>query len=187
MDDFDWTAARAQMVRTQIEARGLTSTRVLAAMREVPREHFVPATLRGRAYEDHALSIGHQQTIFQPYIVALMTEALGLQRGERILEVGTSSGYQTAVLSHLAASVWSMERLPEQAPFDAIVVTAGAPSTPPSLLRQLSDHSGVLVAPVGDTKLQQLVKVRRLGTNYTTTRLIGCRFVPLVGREGWRE
>jgi protein-L-isoaspartate(D-aspartate) O-methyltransferase len=181
----------------------------------VPRERFVPEAARARAYGDHALSIGHGQTISQPYMVAVMTQALDLARGDRVLEVGTGSGYQAAVLAELAREVWSVERIPEladratallgelgyanvhvragdgtlgwpeQAPFDAIVVTAGAPASPRSLLSQLAPGGGRLVAPVGDRELQHLEIVERRGADYVTRRSIGCRFVPLLGAEGW--
>lgn len=216
MHEADWARARARMVRTQLEGRGVASPRVLDALVRVPRERFVPDVLRSRACGDHALAIGHGQTISQPYMVAAMTQALDLQGSERVLEVGTGSGYQCAVLAELAAEVWSVERIPEladealallaglgyrnvhvrtgdgtlgwpeAAPFDAIVVTAAAPVTPPSLLEQLAD-GGRLVAPVGDRDLQHLVVVERDGTEYRSRHSLGCRFVPLVGEEGWPD
>ena len=215
MSDQDWAAARAHMVRAQLEQRGITSPRVLDAMARVPRERFLPERVRSRAYVDHALSIGHRQTISQPYMVAVMTDFLDLRGAERVLEIGTGSGYQAAVLAELTARVWSVERVPElareaadrlralgygnvqiragdgtlgwpeEAPFDAILITAGAPSPPPTLLRQLSEDGGVLVAPVGGRDLQHVVRVRRHGTEFTSATLLGCRFVPLLGREGW--
>ncbi|HSG08453.1 MAG TPA: protein-L-isoaspartate(D-aspartate) O-methyltransferase [Longimicrobiales bacterium] len=215
MTYHDWAHERALMVRTQIRDRGVASPRVLEAMNRVPRERFLPEPLRPRAYADHALSIGHHQTISQPYMVAAMTAALDLQGTENVLEIGTGSGYQTAVLGELAAHVWSVERIPElahtatallnelgygnvrvrtgdgtlgwpeEAPFDAILVTAGAPAPPPTLLRQLSDEGGILVAPVGDRDLQQVVAIRRRGADFSTTTLMGCRFVLLLGEEGW--
>ena len=215
MVDPGWAAARAHMVRNQIEARGVRSPEVLAAMGRVPRERFLPSTLRTRAYLDQALVIGHHQTISQPYMVAVMTEALGLTGAEKVLEVGTGSGYQTAVLAELAREVHSMERIPaladsaesllrelgygnvrirvgdgslgwrEEAPFQAILVTAGAPDAPRSLLAQLDEDGGVLVAPVGDRELQHVLRVQRRGTEFSTEHLMGCRFVPLLGAEGW--
>ena len=215
MDLHDWADERARMVRTQIKNRGVTSPRVLDAMGRVPRERFLPEPVRARAYADHALAIGHHQTMSQPYMVAVMTAALGLEGSERVLEIGTGSGYQAAVLAELAAQVRTVERIPEladeaarrldglgytnvrvragdgtlgwpdEAPFDRILVTAGAPAPPPSLLRQLSEDGGILVAPVGDRDLQHLACVRRTGTQFTTTTHTGCRFVPLVGQEGW--
>ena len=215
MVDPGWAAARAHMVRNQIEARGVRSPEVLAAMGRVPRERFLPPPLRTRAYLDQALAIGHHQTISQPYMVAVMTEALGLTGAEKVLEVGTGSGYQTAVLAELAREVHSMERIPaladsaesllrelgygnvrirvgdgslgwrEEAPFQAILVTAGAPDAPRSLLAQLDEDGGVLVAPVVDRELQYVLRVQRRGTEFSTEHLMGCRFVPLLGAEGW--
>jgi len=204
------------MVRTQIRNRGVRDPRVLDAMERVPREHFVPARLHGRACSDCALDIGHGQTISQPYMVATMTEALALNGTERVLEIGTGSGYQCAVLAALAAEVVSVERVPElaaeaelrlaeidmtnvrvtvgdgsvglpdEAPFDAILVTAGSPAPPPSLLLQLQEDGGRLVAPVGDRKLQHIVVMTRSGNEYTTEKRTACRFVPLLGAEGWK-
>ncbi|HSW31486.1 MAG TPA: protein-L-isoaspartate(D-aspartate) O-methyltransferase [Longimicrobiales bacterium] len=211
----DPAAERAHMVRTHLQGRGVACPRVLAALARVPRERFVPESARSRAYADQALSIGHGQTISQPFMVAVMTQALELQEGARVLEVGTGSGYQAAVLAELAREIWSVELVPElaraaalllaelgyanvhvragdgslgwpeEAPFDAIVVTAGAPGTPRSLLAQLSPDGGRLVAPVGDRELQYLEIVERRGTEYVTRRSMGCRFVPLLGAEGW--
>lgn len=215
MTHIDWAAQRAHMVRAQIERRGVRAPAVLAALARVPRERFVPDAARGRACSDHALAIGHGQTISQPYMVAVMTEALAPGPQDRVLEVGTGSGYQCAVLAELAAQVWSVERIPElarraadlladlgyanahvrcgdgslgwpdAAPFDAILVTAGAPATPRTLLGQLSPHGGRLVVPVGDEELQHLTVVRRTGDAFETTTTLGCRFVPLLGVEGW--
>ncbi len=215
MPHDDLAAERAHMIRAHLRRRGVDSPRVLAALERVPRERFVPDAARSRAYADQALSIGHGQTISQPYMVAVMTQALELDEEERVLEVGTGSGYQAAVLAELAREVWSVELIPElaeaaavllgelgyanvhvragdgslgwaeEAPFDAIVVTAGAPGTPRSLLAQLSPDGGRLVAPVGDRDLQYLEIVERRGTEYVTRRSIGCRFVPLLGAEGW--
>lgn len=211
----DWAEQRARMVRTQLVARGVASPRVLAALRDVPRELFVPEGHRPRACSDHALSIGHGQTISQPYMVAVMTQALELEGTERVLEVGTGSGYQCAILAEVAAEVWSVERIPElaaaaartleslgygnvhvragdgslgwpeAAPFDAILVTAGAPRVPTPLLDQLSPDGGILVAPVGDRDLQHIAVVTRHGPDFVTRRALGCRFVPLLGEEGW--
>lgn len=215
MTDTDWAAQRAHMVRAQIASRGIRSPRVLDALERVPRERFVPEAARSRAVSDHALAIGHGQTISQPYMVAVMTEALELAPGDRVLEVGTGSGYQCAVLAELAAEVWSVERIPalaeaaaalladlgyanahvrcgdgsrgwpEQAPFDAIMVTAGAPDVPTALLDQLAETGGRLVVPVGDRELQHLSLVRRTPYGFQTRRTLGCRFVPLLGAEGW--
>lgn len=215
MKDPDWARLRTEMVQKQIRRRGVADARVLEALRQVPRERFVPPRVRGRAYTDHALPIGGGQTISQPFMVAVMTEALELGPTDRVLEIGTGSGYQAAVLAELAAEVYTIERIerladearslldalgygdvrvrvgdgtagwPEMAPFDAILVAAGAPAPPPALLDQLSPDGGRLVAPVGDRELQNLVVVERMGTEFTTKRLMACRFVPLVGEEGW--
>lgn len=203
------------MVTGDIETRGVRDPRVLAAMRAVPRHRFVPADLADQAYTDEPLPIGHGQTISQPYVVALMTEALQLQPTDRVLEIGTGSGYAAAVLSHIASEVWTIERLPElaehakqvldelgignvhveigdgtlgwpsAAPYDAIVVTAGGPSVPPALTAQLAD-GGRLVIPVGPTaRSQSLVRVTRRGADLQQEDLGGVRFVPLVGAQGW--
>jgi protein-L-isoaspartate(D-aspartate) O-methyltransferase len=200
------------MVRRQIEERGVTDGRVLSAMRKVPRRLFLPSDRASDAYGDYPLPIGHGQTISQPYMVAFMTEALGLGAGARVLEIGTGSGYQAAVLAELAAKVYSVERIaplqaraatvlrslgygnvdfllgdgclgwPEHAPYDGILVTAAAPALPPALAEQLAD-GGVLVIPLGDPRgFQELSIVRRTGDRFETRRSIGCRFVPLVGR-----
>lgn len=217
MADPDWDERRAQMVRSQLERRGVDSPRVLRAMGLVPRELFVPPAVRTQAYSDHALGIAHGQTISQPYMVAVMSAALELEGWERVLEVGTGSGYQCAVLAELAREVWSVERIPElaesasdllaslgygnvnvrtgdgssgwpeAAPYQGIVVTAATPRVPTPLLQQLDPDGGRLVAPVGDRELQSLSVVERHGTQFETHRSIGCRFVPLLGREGWPE
>ena len=204
------------MVREQIQSRGITDPRVLDALSAVPRERFVAEAVRPRAYSDHALGIAHGQTISQPYMVASMTAALELEPTDRVLEIGTGSGYQCAVLSRLAAEVWSVERIPEladdarallldelecdnvhiragdgtlgwpeQAPFDAILVTAAAPAVPPPLLRQLDPAGGRLVAPIGDRYLQRVQIVHRTGTEYVMEEATACRFVPLLGAAGW--
>lgn len=209
--------ARERMIRGQLQARGVVDSRVLEAFRAVPRERFVRPGDEDRAYADHALVIGHQQTISQPYMVGVMTAFLGLTGSERVLEVGTGSGYQCAVLAELSREVWSVERIPEladaarrtlgdlgythvqvvtgdgslgweeAAPYDAIVVTAAAPAPPTALLHQLSPEGGRLVVPVGNRDLQHLVRIERQGTAFTTERTLGCRFVPLLGEEGWTE
>lgn len=207
--------ARAAMVARDIAARGVRDARVLAAMRAVPREAFVPGDLRRHAYDDRALPIGCAQTISQPFIVARMCEALGLAGTEHVLEVGTGSGYAAAVLARLAAHVDSVERIealataatralaaqgvgnvavhvgdgslgwPAGAPYDAIVVTAAGPEVPASLLAQLAE-GGRLVMPVGDRGWQQLLRVTRLGKGgLRTEALEDVAFVPLVGAEGW--
>jgi protein-L-isoaspartate(D-aspartate) O-methyltransferase len=208
-------AARERMVSGQIAARGVEDPRVLAAMREVPRHEFVPADRRHEAYDDHPLPIGHRQTISQPYIVALMTELARLGPGSRVLEIGTGSGYQAAVLAAIAKEVWSIEiveplarestdrlaRLgyrnvtvragdgyrgwPEKAPFDAIVVTAAPPEIPAPLLAQLA-VGGRLVAPVGEA-WQELVVVERTPSGNRTRRVAPVRFVPMTGEAQRRR
>lgn len=203
----DFARLRRQMVETQIRARGVRDPRVLAAMAKVPRHLFVPEDLRSRAYADEPLPIGDGQTISQPYIVAYMTEALGLKGGERVLEIGTGSGYQAAVLAEIAGGVWTVELLetlsrraravldglgyrgvryrvgngwdgwPGEAPFDAVMVTAAASEIPAALEAQLAD-GGRMIVPVG-TVFQELVRVRRLGTGFARDKLLPVRFVPL--------
>jgi protein-L-isoaspartate(D-aspartate) O-methyltransferase len=204
------------MVSEQIQARGIRDAAVLAAMRRVPRHFFVEASLRERAYDDTPLPIGERQTISQPYMVALMTAALELRAGERVLEVGTGSGYQTAVLAELGAEVVSVERIPglaerarlvlghlghtgvrievgdgglgwpAAAPYDAILVTAGAPQIPRPLLEQLGPQ-GRLVLPMGEDELQSLVRLRRGAMGLVEEYLGECRFVKLRGSYGWDE
>ncbi len=206
---------RYRMVREQIESRGIRDPRVLEAMRSVPRHLFVPEELTWESYDDNPLPIGEGQTISQPYMVAWMTELLRLQGGEKVLEVGTGSGYQAAILARLAREVWSVEKqeglaeaarerlrrlgfdnvrvvvgdgsrgLPEHAPYDAVIVTAGSPSIPQPLLEQLSE-GGRLVIPVGPSSLQTLNLVVREGGEFRREEKGGCVFVPLVGKYGWR-
>ena len=208
-DESTLAKARERMVTEQIEARGVKDPLVLAAMRVVPRHEFVPPAARLDAYGDHPLPIGHGQTVSPPYIVALMTQALGLQGGEKVLEVGTGSGYQAAVLARIGASVYSIEivaplaeearermaRLgyrnvfvragdgykgwPESAPFDAIVVTAAAPRVPEPLKEQLRD-GGRLVIPVGE-KDQELMVITRRGAGFEERRVQPVVFVPMTG------
>ncbi len=213
MDD---RARRLEMVETQLAARGVRDARVLEAMREVPRDRFVPGSARYEAYEDRPLPIGEGQTISQPYMVAVMTEVLAPQPTDRVLEIGTGSGYQTAILARLAARVVSIERhavlaarakavldslaitnvevhvgdgtegRPEDAPFDRILVTAGAPAVPDSLRQQLAD-GGRLVIPVGPSGFQHVTIVERRGDQYVERRGDACVFVPLIGRLGWQD
>lgn len=207
---------RNTMIREHLQDRGITDQAVLKAMREVPREEFVGRHFYDRAYGDFPLPIDEGQTISQPYIVAYMAEALELNAADRVLEIGTGSGYAAAVLSRIVKSVYSVERLsglaesarqrlerlgytnivihegdgtlgwPEHAPYDAIVVTAGAPYVPLPLLEQLAT-GGRLVIPVGKSAdVQELVRVRRVfERDYRRDYLCGVRFVPLIGAEGW--
>jgi len=210
-----YVQARGQMVREQVAARGIADPRVLAAMRKVPRHELVPERYRDYAYADHPLPIGKSQTISQPYIVAYMTEQLELQGDEKVLEVGTGSGYQAAVLSELCAEVYSVEivpslarraatdlerlgydnvhvvegdgyrGLPDQAPFDAIIVTAAPEHIPQPLIDQLK-VGGRMVLPVGDY-YQELVLVTRDAEGVHETRMIGVRFVPMTGEAQGRK
>jgi protein-L-isoaspartate(D-aspartate) O-methyltransferase len=207
---------REKMVSTQIEARGIHDYRVLEAMRGVPRHLFVGEALQDQAYGDFPLPIGEGQTISQPYIVAEMTQALELTKDDRVLEIGTGSGYQTAILAELAFRVYTIERVrelfikarklldqlgyhnviakcsdgtlgwPDESPFDAIIVTAGAPEVPNKLVQQLT-ISGRMVIPVGDRFSQTLLRIRREEDGIQDTSLGGCRFVKLIGEHGWRE
>lgn len=204
----EFAKSRRVMADSQIRARGVRDALVLAAVAKVPRHLFVPDGMRISAYADEPLPIGQGQTISQPYIVAFMTEALGLEGGERVLEVGTGSGYQTAVLAEIVREVWTVEIVeslslqarsvldglgyanihyrvgdgsegwPQSAPFDAIIVTAAAACIPESLEGQLGP-GGRMIVPVG-THLQELYLVRRQGTGLTRERLLAVRFVPLV-------
>lgn len=210
----DYESLRLRMVERQIRARGVRDDKVLEAMKKVPRHLFVPRDLVEEAYEDHPLSIGKGQTISQPYMVALMTEALELEGDEKVLEVGTGSGYQTAILAELSREVYSIERIPElaweakrrledlgysnvhikvgngtlgwpeRAPFDAIIVTAGAPKVPEPLKAQLAE-GGRLVIPVGSEFHQILYRIRRRGDKFSEEALTSCVFVLLIGEEGW--
>jgi protein-L-isoaspartate(D-aspartate) O-methyltransferase len=208
--------ARQRMVEEQLIVRGIQTPRVVEAMRKVPRHLFVEEAFWDRAYGDHALPIGEKQTISQPYMVARMTEALELTGAGKVLEIGTGSGYQTAILAELTVKVRTVERVrslhqkaqatlnrlqyfnvafklfdgtygwPEEAPFDAIIVTAGAPDIPPSLLDQLKP-GGSLVIPVGDRRGQMLKKIVKGPEGLASTHLTNCVFVPLVGAFGWQS
>jgi protein-L-isoaspartate(D-aspartate) O-methyltransferase len=212
--DADQAAQWRQMVEKQIRGRGIRDPRVLAAMLTVPRHAFIPTQFLAEAYNDQPLAIGSGQTISQPFMVASMTEALELSPEDRVLEIGTGSGYQAAVLSVLARAVYTVESLPElgeaarerlarmgynnvrvcigdgtlgwpaEAPFDAILVTAAAPLIPPPLTAQLAD-GGRMVIPVGSADTQDLLRIRRRGADLATESFYQCRFVPLVGRHGW--
>ncbi len=212
----DFKLARERMVKNQLAARGIADERVLQAMGRIPRHLFISEALAGEAYNDHPVPIGEKQTISQPYIVALMTEALELQGKENTLEIGTGSGYQTAILAELSSRVYTIERIKsllvdarkllaqlgysnvlfkafdgtlgwkEYAPFDAIMITAGAPSLPKPLIDQLADN-GRMVIPVGDRYTQELIKVTKKGENLEQESLGGCRFVNLIGIHGWKD
>ncbi len=207
---------RQDMVEKQIEARGIRDANVLAAMRKVPRHQFVSEALMDQAYNDFPLPIGEQQTISQPYIVAEMTQALQLGPDDRVLEIGTGSGYQAAILSQIAFRVYTIERIHslylkarklfdqmgyhnivmrysdgttgwrDESPFDAIIVTAGAPEIPEVLVNQLA-MGGRLVIPVGNQYVQELIRLVRNEKGVQQTNLGGCRFVKLVGEHGWSE
>jgi protein-L-isoaspartate(D-aspartate) O-methyltransferase len=212
----DYRLSRERMVKNQLMPRGITDKKVLAAMGKVQRHLFMEEALVGEAYKDHPLPIGHKQTISQPFIVAQMTQALGLTGREKVLEIGTGSGYQTAVLAELCSKVCTIERIrplmeraryilhevgynnilfksydgtlgwEEWAPYDAIIITAGTPSVPEPLLGQLSD-GGRMVVPVGDKQSQTLMKITRKKDSYDRKSLGGCRFVDLIGAHGWKE
>jgi protein-L-isoaspartate(D-aspartate) O-methyltransferase len=212
-----YSEARAEMLEKQLRKRGITDAAVLQAMALVPRHEFVPEQLRNLAYSDEPLGIGGGQTISQPYIVAAMTEALELHGTEKVLEIGTGCGYQAAVLAKLAREVYTVEvraelarsaaerleqlgysnvhvhcgdgslGLKEFGPYEAILVAAAAPEVPEPLLGQLNEATGRLIAPVGNEERQQLFLVKRQGSTYTTEEREGCRFVPLIGRHGWKD
>jgi protein-L-isoaspartate(D-aspartate) O-methyltransferase len=224
MEGRDFAVQRARMIEHQLRRRGIADERVLEAMSEVPRESFVPSGERRRAYADSALPIGHGQTISQPWIVAAICQALELEGTERVLEIGTGSGYSACVLSRLASEVVTVERVselarearatlselgvanvevvvgdgsrgaPERAPFDAIAVHATAPSPPPSLIGQLT-IGGVLVVPVAERRADMLTAFRRVAEEIGPATEEGierqviapCRFVPLVGDEGFEH
>ena len=214
---MEFLAKRERMVEHQIAARGVSAPRVLDAMRAVPRHLFVPEDVRHAAYDDRPLPIAEGQTISQPYMVAVMTQALDPASHHRVLEIGTGSGYQTAILARLAGEVHSIERYPvlaalarqaldavgaanvvihvgdgteglaAQAPFDRILVTAGAPSVPDSLQRQIAP-GGRLVIPVGPSGFQRLTTIdRRSDDTFEQEESDPCVFVPLIGRFGWPE
>jgi protein-L-isoaspartate(D-aspartate) O-methyltransferase len=212
----DFARARERMVRDQLSARGIKDERLLKVMGKIPRHLFIEEALADEAYDDHPVPIGEQQTISQPYIVALMTEALELTGKENTLEIGTGSGYQTAILAELSKSVYTIERIEsllvkarkilaelgydnivfklfdgtvgweEYAPFDTVMVTAGAPSVPNPLVEQLADN-GRMIIPVGDRYSQELIKVIRKGKTLKQESLGGCRFVSLIGVYGWQD
>ena len=207
---------RIRMVEEQIVVRGIKDERVLTAMRKVPRHEFLPEAIRGMAYQDSALPLGEGQTMSQPYMVAVMSELMGLSGTERVLEIGTGSGYQAAVLAELCEKVYTVERIKvladraratldrlgyrcvaikvydgtygwkDMAPFDAIIVTAGSPDIPGPLVEQLKE-GGRMVIPVGERYEQMLIKVIKTPEGFVTDRNIPCVFVPLIGNHGWKE
>jgi protein-L-isoaspartate(D-aspartate) O-methyltransferase len=207
-------AQRIAMVELQLRQRGIRDERILQAMAKVPRHQLVSPAFESHAYEDQPMPIGEGQTISQPYIVAAMLEPLSLTQSDRVLEIGTGSGYQTALLAELTAEVFSVERhpslaetatqmlqrlgyknvhirvgdgslgWPEGGPFDAIVVSAAVPRVPAAMVDQMKD-GGRLIAPVGTPDAQELLLVRQVGAELTMKRLDGCRFVPLVGEQGF--
>lgn len=212
----DYAKARERMVEDQLVRRGIHNLKTLEAMRKVPRHFFVEEALKDQAYGDFPLPIGRGQTISQPYIVALMTQALGLKGHESVLEIGTGSGYQAAILAQICEKVYTVERIdsllvqarkvfdslhylniltklddgthgwPEHAPYDAIIVTAGGPKVPDPLLDQLADP-GILVIPVGDRGVQDLRQVIKKGGQVTEKTIEYVRFVSLIGDHGWRS
>ena len=211
---IDLSKARLKMVEEQITSRGVKDAKLIAAMKKIPRHLFVEEALQNQAYTDHPLPIGEKQTISQPYMVALMTEALLLTGKENVLEIGTGSGYQTAILAEMSEKVFSVERIRplalrarkllyelgyfnveikifdgtfgwmEESPFDAILVTAGSPDIPQPLIDQLAT-GGRLVIPVGDAFVQDLFRVTKTESGVKKEDLGGCRFVKLIGKYGW--
>jgi protein-L-isoaspartate(D-aspartate) O-methyltransferase len=211
-----FTGQRQKMVEEQLVGRGIKDIKVLVAMNGVPRHFFVQESFHHKAYGDHPLPIGGSQTISQPYIVGAMTEALQLKGHERVLEIGTGSGYQTAILAELADKVFTIERIKsiariaknkldqlgyvnilykifdgtygwrDQSPYDAILVTAAGPEIPKTLVEQLVD-GGRIVAPIGDNASQTLTLLTKVGSQTRTQKLMDCSFVPLIGKYGWSE
>lgn len=217
MNDLHAESAVEQMIREQLLDRGIRESSVIEAMRQVARDRFVPAQQRENAHLGRPLAIGHGQTISEPYIVALMTAALKVRPEHRVLELGTGSGYQTAVLAKLVDTVYTIERVkplldrafetlmdqgvrnvrfrhadgtlgwPEQAPFDRIIITAAAPEVPARLLLEQLRDGGIAVLPAGPGQQQSLIRVTRFGEKLEQDELCLCRFVPLIGKEGWPE
>ena len=216
MKEWDDVILRNMMIEEQLVPRGIVDAKVLAAMRKIPRHLFIPGKSLENAYGDYPLPVGEGQTISQPYMVALMTQSLELAGGEKVLEIGTGSGYQSAILAEIAKEIYSVERFEslaqearslldglgyknvkitvsdgtegwsEFAPYDGIIVTAGAPSIPGPLVEQLAE-GGRLVIPVGGAFSQELVLVRMTDGETSEEYICGCTFVPLVGKYGWRE
>jgi protein-L-isoaspartate(D-aspartate) O-methyltransferase len=217
MMNIDFGVMRKAMVEEQLVPRGISDKRVLEAFRKVPRHEFVPKELWQNSYNDYPLPIGEGQTISQPYMVALMTEALKLKGSDKVLEIGTGSGYQAAILAELAKEIYSVERLKglvdkaqraldslgykninmkvgdgtlgweEMGPYDGIIVTAGSPAIPESLIKQLKDK-GRMIIPVGGNGFGQILTlVEKLDNTIRTSEVCACTFVPLIGKEGWSE
>jgi protein-L-isoaspartate(D-aspartate) O-methyltransferase len=210
----DFKESREFMVHTQLIPRGIKDERVLSAMKKVPRHLFVDESMQYKAYDDIALSIGEGQTISQPYMVAVMTELLDLKGNEKVLEIGTGSGYQASILAELAREVFTVERIavlaalaeerfsslgygnihiktgdgtigwPEEAPFNRIIITAGTPVIPEPLAGQLSEE-GIIIAPVGDRFSQQLIKIKKSEGRLLEEYHTPCVFVPLIGKYAW--
>ena len=219
-DDRYWQEQRKRMVEEQLIPRGINDKQVLSAFLKVPRHRFIPSEFINSAYADYPLPIGEEQTISQPYIVALMTQCLELKEGDKVLEVGTGSGYQAAILAELNCGVYSIERSaslagqaknilvelgycacpggakikvgdgtegwPEFSPYVKIIVTAAAPKVPLSLFTQLAED-GMMVIPLGDRFVQMLSLVRKIKGKMESENICSCRFVPLIGEEGWRD
>jgi protein-L-isoaspartate(D-aspartate) O-methyltransferase len=217
MNEKDFDLMRNMMIEEQLIPRGISDKRVLEAFRKIPRHEFVSKDFSQSAYNDYPLPIGENQTISQPYMVALMTQSLNLKGNEKILEIGTGSGYQAVVLAEITKEVYTVERFKyladtaadvfkrlgykniktrvgdgtlgweEFAPYDGIIVTAGAPGIPESLLKQLKDGGRMLI-PIGSGGFgQTLMLVEKVGKNIRTSEICGCMFVPLVGKEGWNR
>ncbi len=216
MPDIPFESERRAMIERHLRCRGIHNERILQAMYEVPRHEFVPPLFQFKAYDDQPIVIGEGQTISQPYMVAAMTEAAGVEPGDRVLEIGTGSGYQTAILAHLGAEVITLERIPRLAesarerlvrlgyrgvrvvsedgsagypagaPYAAILVTAAAPAVPQMLVAQLAED-GRLVIPVGTLQLQTLQVISKYAGNLSVRDLDSCQFVPLIGKQAWPE
>jgi protein-L-isoaspartate(D-aspartate) O-methyltransferase len=213
---MDYARAREDMVKYQLMSRGISDQRVLDTFNTVPRQEFVPENIRSAAYDDCALPIGEDQTISQPYMVAIMTEQLGLKGNEKVLEIGTGSGYQAAILAELAKKVYTIERVeslsaraekiitglgyknieflvgdgteghPEAGPYDAILVTAACPGVPKPLVEQLKE-GGRLVVPIGDVYQQILTQITKRKGKLSKEESVPCIFVPLIGKYGWKK
>jgi len=217
MNQVEQLSPIERMIRQQVIERGIRDERLVAAMRSTPRESFFPPEGKQFAYLDRAAPIGFGQTISQPYIVALMTHRLDVQPEHKVLEIGTGTGYQTAILSKLAAEVYTVERvkpllddaferilsmgirnvhfrhgdgtlgLPDVAPFDRIIVTAGAPMIPKEMLLNNLKEGGIALIPIGSTDEQMLTRLQRIGNRLEMTEICACRFVKLIGKNGWSE